>query len=71
MIKIIEARIQNILPEPPFSAGMVFNTSNGKPAVICGNSAIVIETIQIEGKKPTDSISFLNGYPDFIGSNLG
>jgi methionyl-tRNA formyltransferase len=71
MIKIIEARIQNILPEPPFSAGMVFNTSNGKPAVICGNSAIVIETIQVEGKKPTDSISFLNGYPDLIGSNLG
>ncbi|MCX6811128.1 MAG: methionyl-tRNA formyltransferase, partial [Candidatus Berkelbacteria bacterium] len=70
-IKIIEARLQNQLPEPPFTAGMVFKTSNGKPAIICGNQAIVIETIQIEGKKPTDSISFLNGYPDFIGGNLG
>lgn len=70
-VKIIEARLQRALPEPPFTAGMVFKTSSGKPAVVCGNSAIVIETIQIEGKKPTDSISFLNGYPDFIGSNLG
>lgn len=70
-IKIIEARHQSQLPEPPFSAGMVFKTSTGKPAVVCGKQAIVIETIQIEGKKPTDSISFLNGYPDFIGANLG
>ena len=71
MVKIIEARYQSRLPEPPFTAGMVFKTDTGKPAVVCGNSAIIIETIQIEGKKPTDSISFLNGYPDFIGSNLG
>lgn len=70
-IKIIEARIQNQLPEPPFTAGMVFKTSGGKPTIVCGKQAIVIETIQIEGKKPIDSISFLNGYPDFIGSNLG
>lgn len=71
IIKIIEARLQNQLPEPPFTVGMVFKTSNGKPAVVCGKEAIVIETIQIEGKKPIDSISFLNGYPDFIGANLG
>lgn len=70
-VKIIDAHFQTQLPEPPFSVGMVFKTSNSKPAVVCGNSAIVIETIQIEGKKPTDSISFLNGYPDFIGANLG
>jgi methionyl-tRNA formyltransferase len=70
-IRIIEARHQDSLSEPPFTAGMVFKTSSGKPAVVCGKQAIVIETIQIEGKKPTDSISFLNGYPDFVGANLG
>ena len=71
MVKIIEARHQVQLPEPPFTAGMVFKTSTGKPAVVCGHGAIIIETLQLEGKKPTDSISFLNGYPDFIGANLG
>ena len=70
MVKIIEAQLQSQLPELPFTAGMVFKTSSGKPAVVCGKKAIIIETIQIEGKKPTDSISFLNGYPDFIGANL-
>jgi len=71
MVKIINCQLTNQLPEPPFTAGMVFRTSNGKPAIICGHGAISLETIQIEGKKPTDSISFLNGYPDFIGANLG
>jgi len=69
-IKIIEARLQSQLPEPPFTAAMVFKTSDAKPAIVCGNGTIVIETLQLEGKKPTDSISFLNGYPDFIGANL-
>lgn len=71
IIKIVDAHLQTQLPEPPFTAGMVFKTSNGKPAIICGKQAIIIETLQIEGKKPVDSISFLNGYPDFIGANLG
>ncbi|MBU2595456.1 methionyl-tRNA formyltransferase [Patescibacteria group bacterium] len=71
IVKIIEARLQRALPEPPITAGLVFKTDTGKPAVVCGREAIIIETIQIEGKKPVDSISFLNGYSDFIGTNLG
>ena len=69
-IKIINANMSKELPSPPYAAGMVFKTPEGKPAVVCGKGAIQINILQLEGKKPTDSRDFLNGYPNFIGSNL-
>lgn len=69
-IKIINANVSKELPSPPYAAGIVFITPEGRPAVVCGQGAIQINTLQLEGKKPTDSKAFLNGYPDFIGSNL-
>jgi methionyl-tRNA formyltransferase len=34
------------------------------------SGAIILKTVQIAGKKPTDSKSFLNGYPDFLKTQL-
>lgn len=40
--------------------------------VICGKgTGLNIRRLQLEGKSPVDTKSFLNGYPDFIGSTLG
>jgi len=69
-IKIINASVCKELPSPPYAAGIVFATPEGRPAIVCGQGAVQINTLQLEGKKPTDSKEFLNGYPDFIGSTL-
>ncbi len=39
-------------------------------AIATSSGYIVLEIVQIEGKKETDAKSFANGYPDFIGSIL-
>jgi len=40
-------------------------------AVVCGQGVLVLKEVQLEGKKPMDVRSFLNGHRDFIGSVLG
>jgi methionyl-tRNA formyltransferase len=39
-------------------------------AIANSSGYIVVEVLQLEGKKETDAKSFANGYPDFIGSVL-
>ena len=40
--------------------------------VVCGESSVLqIKTLQLEGKKEIDILSFLNGYGGFVGSVLG
>lgn len=43
---------------------------NDSIAVQTVKGAIILEEVQLEGKKPTDTKSFINGYPQFIGSIL-
>ena len=39
--------------------------------IVCGNKTYLqIKTLQLEGKNETDLSSFLNGYKEFIGTNL-
>jgi methionyl-tRNA formyltransferase len=40
---------------------------NKKLAIVCGENALVIETIKPAGKKEMDSIGFLNGYRNRLG----
>jgi methionyl-tRNA formyltransferase len=40
---------------------------NKKLAIICGENALIIETIKPAGKKEMDSIGFLNGYRNRLG----
>ena len=49
--------------------GLVFDSSDGV-AVACGNGAIVIDELQIEGKSKMSASEFIRGHPDFIGSVL-
>lgn len=50
--------------------GAACKLSDGTVGVNCGEGSLVLKTIQLEGKNPTDLKSFLNGYPDFIGAEL-
>lgn len=51
------------------SAGEVFKI-NEKIGIQTLKGAIIIEEVQLEGKKPVAIKSFINGYPKFIGSIL-
>ncbi|WKZ29240.1 MAG: methionyl-tRNA formyltransferase [Patescibacteria group bacterium] len=44
--------------------------ADGTLAVNCGTGSLLLKTIQLEGKNETDAKAFLNGHPDFIGSQL-
>ena len=64
-IKIL--KVQNkILDIGNYKVGEVF-LDNGRLAVQCGDEAIVIERLQMEGKKPMEVEEFLRGQSDFVG----
>ncbi|MBL7141808.1 methionyl-tRNA formyltransferase [Patescibacteria group bacterium] len=51
--------------------GTVFLTKNKELAVACQKNALILEKIQLEGKKPTTGKSFLNGHLKIIEAVLG
>ncbi|MBI2642262.1 MAG: methionyl-tRNA formyltransferase [Candidatus Wildermuthbacteria bacterium] len=68
-LKILKA---SVLPEsvaklPPRVA---FLTEDKKLAIQCGEDALVIEELQLEGKKPMSAKDFLLGHKDILGSKL-
>ena len=64
---IFQARaIKNTRDKKP---GLVFNDQDGI-AVACGDGAIVIDELQIEGRSKMIADEFIRGRPDFIGSAL-
>jgi len=50
--------------------GAVCKVSEGGIGVNCGEGSLQLIEVQLEGKKPSDLKSFLNGHPDFVGSAL-
>lgn len=70
-LKILSASILKNTPKSPVGVpGKTFWGSNDKIAVQTGKDYLLIEKLQIEGKKEITSQDFLNGFPDFIGSVL-
>ena len=58
-------------PAPP---GTVLRSSEERPprpAVATGDGTLVLDTVALEGKRPTDAAEFVRGYPSFVGSVLG
>ena len=68
MLKIIKADILDI--EHQKKPGMIFLTADRKLVVACGKNALVLESIQLEGKKQMTAQEFLNGHPKIINSIL-
>ena len=66
-INIFQARaITNLNDKKP---GLVFNNLSGI-AVACGDGAIILDELQIEGKSKMSIGEFIRGRPNFIGSVL-
>ena len=66
-LKVIKTR--------PFGAskaeiGKVFKTEQSDLVVNCGKNGLILEVVQLEGKKEMSQEEFLNGYPKIIGSIL-
>jgi len=68
IIKILEVK-NKILEINNYKIGEVF-LCNNKLAVQCGDGAIVIIKLQLEGGKPMIVEDFLRGHADFIGKIL-
>jgi len=70
-IKILKASVSLQKNHGPFGIkGKTFLAPDNKIAVQTGKDFLIIEKLQLEGKKPTTSKEFLNGHPDFIGTIL-
>ena len=68
MIKIIKAELAQT-ENNDLEIGQIFS-ENKQLMVKCGQNALLILELQLEGKKSTDSKSFLAGHQDIIGKKL-
>lgn len=68
-IKIISVQTKTIEINS-YKPGKTFKYNNGL-AVQCGQDALIIKKIQLEGKNELSSQEFLHGQKNFIGSILG
>jgi len=64
-LKIVTARTAHLQTEP---VGKIFLSPNNELAVQCGNDALIVEELQLEGKNPTKADAFLRGHPDFLNA---
>jgi methionyl-tRNA formyltransferase len=69
LLKIVQARA---LPEarPAEPPGRVISLDDGRVAVATGAGALVLETVQLAGKRAMAPDAFCCGYRDFVGSTL-
>lgn len=67
-VKIISGKsISSSFPEPP---GTVVSLDDGT-GVTTGDGLLVLDTLQMEGRRSTTASDFVQGYKDFVGSRLG
>lgn len=70
-LKILKASVQEQTKDGPFGTpGKTFLATNDKVAVQTGKHFLIIEELQIEGKKPMPVGEFLKGHLKFIGNVL-
>lgn len=69
-IKILKARVFIPTSAVGYPAGKTLAVPQNEIGVQCGKGFLVIERLQLEGKKETNSEDFLRGHPDFIGTIL-
>jgi len=69
-IKILKARVFKSPDGRIYPVGKILVVPQNEAAVRCGENFLVIEELQLEGKKPTNSEEFLRGHSDFIAATL-
>ena len=69
-IKILKARILNRADSKTYPIGKTLVAGQNELCVQTGKGFLIIEKLQLEGKKEINSEDLLRGYPDFIGTIL-
>ena len=69
-IKILKARVLNRANSKTYPIGKTLVAGQNELCVQTGKGFLIIERLQLEGKKETDSEDLLRGYSDFIGTIL-
>ncbi len=67
LVKIIRAK--EVICENNLNIGEIFS-ENKELLVKCGQNALLILELQLEGKKATDSQSFLSGHKEVVGQKF-
>nr|WP_290667786.1 methionyl-tRNA formyltransferase [Ardenticatena sp.] len=62
--RVVDAPVQGLMP------GTVVMHEDA-PAVVTGKGLLLLEEVQLEGKRPTSGRAFLQGYRDVVGARLG
>lgn len=65
-IKNVDSKIE---PVNKYKPGQIF-LHNNQLAVQCGENALIIKNLQLEGKKETTAEEFLRGHKDIVGQTL-
>ncbi|PIP17797.1 MAG: methionyl-tRNA formyltransferase [Parcubacteria group bacterium CG23_combo_of_CG06-09_8_20_14_all_35_9] len=68
-IKILRARAKDL--EIFLPSGKIFLTKDKELAVSCGKGYLILEKVQMEGKKEITSQEFIRGHKEIIGNILG
>ncbi len=68
-LKIFGARVEE--SDSDATPGTVINVTKKLITVRCGEGALTITKLQPEGKKPMDTVAFLNGYKVSVGDVFG
>ncbi len=69
-IKILKARVLNRADSKTYPIGKTLVAGQNELCIQTGKGFLIIERLQLEGKKEIDSEDLLRGYPDFIGTIL-
>ena len=71
-LKILDAHTVKFLPGliKKRKYGQIFTDDKKQMLVQTGKDCLLLEKVQLEGKKPTSGEDFLRGYPQIIGSIL-
>lgn len=69
-IKILRARILISPEEKTYPVGKVLVVPQNEIGVQCGKDFLVVEELQLEGKKPAKSEDFIRGHEEFLGTIL-
>jgi len=62
--KIVQEKMDN------YQVGQVFRAEDGEICVKTGRDYLVLEEVQLEGRKKVGIKNFVNGYPRFVGTVL-
>jgi len=69
-LKIVKAKPGTKKIEKKYKPGRVFLTQNKGLAVACGKKYLIVEKLQLEGKKEMSAKEFLRGYSKIVGAIL-